>query len=51
MNCPEQCDESESLYTGVGVGTTDIPPIVMREREFGVRALLQNNVILLKDDS
>ena len=23
----------------------------MREREFGVRALLQNNVILLKDDS
>ena len=48
---PEQDDESEPLYTGVGVGTTDIPPAVMRDREFGVRALLQNNVIQRKDDS
>ncbi|MXZ10999.1 MAG: hypothetical protein F4Y79_16335 [Gemmatimonadetes bacterium] len=48
---PEQGDESESLYRSVGVGTTDIPPSVMREREFGIRALLQNNVIQQKDDS
>ena len=48
---PEQGDESESLYRSVGVGTTDIPPSVMREREFGIRALLQNNVIQQKGDS
>ena len=45
----EQGDESESLYRSVG--TTDIPPSVMLEREFGVRALLKNNVIQEKDDS
>ena len=48
---PEQGDGSESLHRSVGVGTTDIPPIVMRERGFGVRALLQNNVIQRKNDS
>ena len=48
---PEQGDESESLYRNVGVGTTDIPPSVMLERGFGVRALLKNNVIQQKNDS
>ena len=48
---PKQGDESGPLYMGVGVGTTDIPPTVMRERWFGIRALLQNNVIQRKDDS
>ena len=41
----------ESKQFHVGVGTTDIPPIVMREQAFGVRALLQNNVIQQTGDS
>lgn len=44
-------EESEQFY--VGVGATDIHPMVMREQRFpfGVRALLKNNVIRQKGDS
>ena len=45
----EQGDESESLYRSVG--TADIPPSVMLQRGFVVRALLKNNVIQQKEDS
>ena len=45
---PEQGDESESL--NMGVGTTDIPPIVMLQPGFVVRALRKNKVIKKNDD-
>ena len=41
----------ESKQFHVGVGATDIPPMDMREQAFGVRALLQNNVIHQTGDS